>query len=283
MMALVWMGLAFAAEPEPTTAPTCPAFVDALDEVDTKLAALDVAGATDALAVGEQALIACDAVFSANQLGALWLREGVVESLQGNEAESNDAFAAAGRVAPDLWNANYGGALRAKYDLARVRTLPPAKLRLQPPPGGNAVRVDSQEVDGTLEVLELTAGLHGVEVLDPAGTVQFSKILWLAPDETSTIQTGVAPAPLPEPDVKTVPVVQPPSRKRVSPLLVGGIASVVAGSALLAVSVERSAAMDDATTAEALKSTYDLHVGTRIGGLGLVGLGVVGLGASFAF
>jgi hypothetical protein len=251
--------------------------------VDAALADLDVKGAWAGLKAGEEALLACDVRIRPEQYGDLWIREGVVESLRGNEDASDDAFAAGGRVAPEGWRAQYGDVLKARFDLLQIRRKLPARLRLLPPPGGNRVWIDGSEVEvADPSRIDVVSGLHGVQLLSPDGAVQFSQILWIAPDDTATVETGVAPAPVPEPAPMPIPVEPKKPRKRIDPLLVGGIAGVVAGGTLLAVSFERSAAMDDAGTPEALKSAYDLHVGTRIGGLGLLGLGVAGVGVSFA-
>jgi len=276
---MIWLSLAMAAEV------ACPDVPPLLDTADHALLDVQTTEAQESLSAAEQALLRCREVFDRETLGRLWLLEGALRSVEGDQDAADDAFAASGRVSPDGWNPDYGPSMRSQYELARVRSPGTAKLVLVPELGGNQAWIDGARVDA--EPIQSEAGLHALQVTDPTGVVLFSQVLYLPADDQMRLETGVptanrVEAKLPEPTFVAVPV-GPAPKKKLKPWVLGGGAAALLGGALFALSFERSAAMEDATDAASLRARYREHGVTRVGGLGLLGVGVGVLGYGFVF
>ncbi|MCB9674730.1 MAG: hypothetical protein H6737_06410 [Alphaproteobacteria bacterium] len=275
MIALI--GAALAAD----APPPCPAVPPLLDAATAALVEVETSTAQARMDEAEEALLACREIFDPLTLGRLWLLEGALRSVEGDEPAANDAFAASGRVAPEAWQDVFGPTIRGQYELARVRDPGASVLDLLPELGANRAWVDGAPVEGA--PIETTGGLHALQIADPTGVVLFSQVLWLAPEERMALETGVPTAARIDTVEAPVPVAVAPPKKRVDPLLVSGAGAVAVGGALLAVSFERSAAMRSATDPDALRARFHEHSATRISGVGLLGLGALAVGASFAF
>ncbi|MEZ4318215.1 MAG: hypothetical protein R3F61_11965 [Myxococcota bacterium] len=265
--------------------PACPAVPPLLDAANGALVEVETDAAQQSMRKAEEALLACRAIFDPKTLGRLWLLEGVLRTVEGDETAATDAFAASGRVAPDAWQDVYGPTVRGRYEVALTRDPGASDLELVPELGANVAWLDGVRAEGS--TVPTTGGLHAVQISDPTGVVLFSQILWLPPGDRMRLETGVptasrvevevpGPVPRPEPVVAREP-------KRIDPLLVGGIGAAVVGGTLMAWSFERSAAMGSATEPDVLRSRYHQHAASRISGLGMLGLGVTAVGLSFTF
>ncbi|MCB9677533.1 MAG: hypothetical protein H6737_20660 [Alphaproteobacteria bacterium] len=268
----------------------CRSVAPLLEATNRALLDVETAEAEKRLKAAEEALLACEERFDPEVLAELWLLEGVLRTVQEDAEAATDAFAAAHRASPGRWDDAYGPAMRAQYDAARQESTQAGRVELVPALGSNQAWLDGAAV--AENPVEMPSGLHALQVADASGAVQWSQILWVPPNERMRIDTEVptgtaAPAPAPEPVVGPEPEPPKPAserpRRKIDPLIVGGAGAVVAGGVLLGVSVERSAAMDDATSYDDLRARYHEHAGTRISGLGLLGLGVAAVGVGFAF
>lgn len=279
VLALALIPTAVANDADP---PACPKVAPLLDKASAAMVELELDTASSRLAAADRALEACHEVYDASTLGQLWLLEGVMAILDGKELDAADAFRASGRVAPDAWKDVFGPAVRAQYEASMAETAPSGALQLQPDLGGNRAFLDGEEFDANPHSVE--SGLHALQISDPTGVVMFSQLLWVPPDDTLRLETGVptAAVAVAGPDqAPRSPLVR--ERKKVDPLLVGGIGAIVVGGASLALSLERADAMDDAEDWKSLQSRYREHGVTRVAGVGLILAGGAAVGMSFAF
>ncbi len=138
-----------------------------------------------------EAALGCGAWVQPDQLAQLWLVVGARAALAGKDNEASDAFAAAARVSPGLWDEDLGPDLRRRYDEASGRpTQAPGEVRVNPDPAGLQVMMDGQRVSPN----HLAAGgLHLLQIGPPEGPAVFARIYWLPADELLVIDTGLAP------------------------------------------------------------------------------------------
>lgn len=181
LLTLLLFGRAEAACPEPGPA---------LEEARQAVLALEDERSRAAINQVEAAF-ACGPWVNSEQLGQLWLIVGARAALTNRAGESLDAFAAANRVAPGLWDEDLGPQLRATYDQASARSgQAPGEVHLNPVPTGLQVMLDGQRVSPSHLA---PGGLHLLQIGPEEGPAVFARIFWLPADELLTIDTGLAP------------------------------------------------------------------------------------------
>lgn len=166
----------------------CPNVASALEDARQAVLSLDDAGASAALTAVESGF-GCGPWARPEEIGRLWLIEGARAALAGHDDEAEDAFAAAHRLAPDLWDADLGPDLRRRYDEATTRPAPPpGEIRVAPAPADLTVMLDGTPI----EVPHLTAGgLHVVQIGPAEGPAVFARVFLLPADELLVIESGL--------------------------------------------------------------------------------------------
>lgn len=178
---LVLLGEAHADCPDPAVA--------VASAREATLALKDTAAA-EALATAELGL-SCGPWATPDLLGHLWLVEGARAALAGKSLDAEDAFSAAARVAPGLWDADLGPELKRQYDAAAQRAAgPPGELRVKPELPDLVVRLDGQVV---AQPAVIAAGLHLVQVGPANGPVIFGRLFLQPADEILTVDSGISP------------------------------------------------------------------------------------------
>ncbi len=168
----------------------CPEPAAALEEARQAVLALEEERSRAAITQVEAAY-ACGPWVSPEDLGRLWLVVGARAALTNRPGESLDAFAAAARVAPGLWDEDLGPQLRAVYDQASARSAqPPGEVHVNPEPTGLQVALDGQRVSAKHLA---PGGLHLLQIGPEEGPAVFARLFWLPADELLVIDTGLDP------------------------------------------------------------------------------------------
>lgn len=221
----------------------------------------------------------CGTVATPRVLGRLWLAEGALFTLQ-MDAEGDDAFAAAARVAPGFWNDAYGARLRDAYDRVSAIPAPPAIIDLDPP-----VSTYVGLLDGTVTTfpVEAPSGLHLVQVGPSADRAVFSIMMYLPAGNDVVLRTGIDESVQLEP-IETLAVTDPGPRTRgdrkrrpLGLILASGGAAILASvSAGLALNEKRI--MENTSDLDTLYAAQQRQLGWAISSytlMGLTGAGVV--------
>jgi hypothetical protein len=208
-------------------------------------------------------------------LARMWMAEGAWLVLQDRNDEAKESFAAAKRVSPDLWNADYGDRIRAVYDESRDSG-EMGQLSLRPAPDAYAAYLDGDEA---VFPRSAEAGLHLIQVGPRTKAAQFGKVVALMPGDTLVVTTDlveVAPAPTPVAVTQPVPTDEPTTTTRSPALLIvsGAALALAAGSAGLALA--QNGAMKNATTTEELDAAFARQKAFGATSYGLLGVGAVG-------
>lgn len=161
--------------------------------------AKDAPGARVAL---DEAVVAygCSPIAEPQTLARYWLLDGVLLAAAGEREESTGSFAAARRVAPDVWLQQLGPEPRTAWSTAEA------------PPGTGTIRVDPLPPRGLLwfdgvsaESPEVPAGLHLVQVGAPdRPEAFFATVVWV--DPSVSVRVEVPPVPVPAASVPVIPV-----------------------------------------------------------------------------
>lgn len=172
----------------PTARADCPNVASALEDARQAVLSLDDAGASAALTTVASGF-GCGPWARPEDIGRLWLIEGARAALAGHDDEAVDAFAAAHRLMPDLWDADLGPDLRRRYDEAITRPAPPpGEIRVNPAPTDLTVMLDGTPI----EVPHLTAGgLHVIQIGPREGPAVFARVFLLPADELLVIDSGL--------------------------------------------------------------------------------------------
>jgi hypothetical protein len=305
MLSLLWM-----AALAPLAHADCGDFAALVEAAETAVIEnrTDTAAATLSQA---EAALGCGPVPSPELLGRMWLAEGTRAYMQGDEKVSRLAFAAASRVAPQLWVDSYGPQVRKIYQAAAAHESAAGSIRIHPNPEGWSTTLDGTAVRFPVDA---PSGLHLVQVGRNAQQTDYAEIFFLPAGDTYFILTGLedtaitsvaAAEPAEEPAIEPVqePVAQVEPAEPGEPLeaqpipapsgpgfdspvflVVGGAAAAVAGgSALLAMS--QNGAMQDAGALEPLDSAYARQKTfgyTSYGAMGVAAL-CVGLHVGLSF
>lgn len=241
------------------SANACPSLQEILDRGQEALVDLRTDEVDRALAEAEQALD-CGSPPEPDQLGELFLIEGVYATVLGEEERALSAFQALARTSRESWNDVYGAEVRALYERAAEVPAGIGSIELTPKLGSNVAWLDGVEAP---RLSNQITGLHVVQVTDHLGAVRFGRIVYLAPDQVLEVQTGVAPGPK----------VVTPTRTMQKGLLFAGVGTAVAGAGMWGLSLAQNPALEQADS----RAKLDRALGTQVG---LTAGGAVALAAS---
>lgn len=251
----------------------CPDRGAVLSEIEAALLEAELDTAAEGLTRFEEAL-ACGEIASAEQLARMWQAEAVLRHLQQRDQAAIDAFSAAARVAPGVWNPDFGVELESLYKAAASRPQGIGQLTIEPELGHWEGYVDGKRSSFPTNAI---AGLHVVQVLGPDG-VGFAKHLFLAQKQTFAVETDLAPIEepwRPEPEPAPPPILEPTARRSVPPLAVASGALVGLGIGGLIAAKGQDPIMKLASDREALDAAF-----TRQKVFGYAGYGLIGVGAT---
>lgn len=233
------------------------------------------------------ALQTAEAAFSCGQapgreaLARYWLVEAAVASVSGQAQDASDAWQAAARLAPELWEPRHGTELRAKRDAAvTAMGSGQGSLEVEALPDGHQLWVDGEPKPSPSPASE---GLHVVQLAREEAV--FGRIVLLGADEHMRVRAELPAAVEPDPS--------PDGRSRGAKVawFAGGGLGLAAGAGLLVVAARQEAPMEEAqrlwelgalTTSDA-RATVDQRwtrqraaggAGYALTALGLAGVGV---------
>jgi hypothetical protein len=232
-----------------------------------------------------EASYGCSDLASEEVLGRMWLAEGVLLSMGGDEAGAQQSFAAAARVAPAGWRNEYGTRFQSQYEAARGLPSPgAANIHLTPFLGGNVGAIDGRRVDFPAEV---SGGLHLIQAGPKPGPMAFSRIALLSEGEELTLQTGLPmPAPLSTPAAVTVQaqdITKTKERKRAPVFLIAGGTAGALSAVTAVLAVQQTSKMRNAENPDGLDKAYLQQQAFGISSYTLAGLAVTGTVLHFAF
>ena len=251
----------------------------------------DAAGATLRQA---EAALACAAVPVPGLLARMWLAEGTRAYMTGDEKVARLAFAAAARVAPDVWVDSYGPQVKQIYGAAAQHDGGTGSVRIHPNPEGWSTTLDGATVTFPVDA---SSGLHVVQVGRSAEKTEYAEVFFLPRDDTYFILTGLEDTPIvsvadatpteptePQP-LDAQPLPDPDTGGGYdSPILlvVGGAAAAVAGGAAIA-ALSQNGTMEDTTiTLDGLESAYARQRAFGFTSYGAMGVAAASLGVHFA-
>jgi hypothetical protein len=159
----------------------------------------ELAEAERGLGSAEQAL-GCAAQPSGTQsLGRFWLVEGALLAAEGDPGASM-SFAAARRVAPELWLPDLGEPARRLWETATPES-DTGQLALDLELHQRKASLDGQPWTGE----PVSAGLHALQLQDPDGTPCFGAMIYVGAGTVTNVTTDLpAEAPPPPPALPSV-------------------------------------------------------------------------------
>lgn len=213
---LWWSGMASAQD--------CPSRDDRLDLMDAaerSLVEADVEAAETSRRELEAAL-GCGAVANPELLARMWLVEGALLTLAGDEATAAASWQAAARVSPGTWNPDLGDMLRTTYESAlQTSASGSTPLSIEPELFRWIGAVDGEVI--TRFPITVDPGLHLVQVGANEDDVRFARIVMAFPDTPVVVVTGLveptkdeprpaptAVTPSPEAEPPPPPIEHPP-------------------------------------------------------------------------
>jgi hypothetical protein len=180
-----------AAACEPVDRPVADAAV-ALDGLDVDRAAVQLAAARDDLD--------CGAFVDPAALAGLWLAEGRLAALTGDDGIAILDFEAAHRLTPSLDVKGQGDPIEALYAQALASPADPVSIELASPLSSPwAVAIDGAEVRAW--PAQVPRGLHVVQIGDGADRVLFARVVRVEPGAVAQIDHGLPERPPPLPPV----------------------------------------------------------------------------------
>lgn len=259
----------------------------ACPDLEEAVAAAEEAAAEVRLADAGEALERAEAAMGCTWAGPVvlarfWNAEGVRATFEGDSEAARSSFAAARRVAPEVFDAAYGSKLRAAWEGAQVAE-PSATLLLEPAPVRSNALLDGLPLTSE----PIPAGLHLVQV-GPEAAPAFGELLLVVPGTLNTVRTGLAeerpaPAPVSTTPAATTSLEPKPKKKRSPVLLVAGGGAAAVGAVFLGLAErERSGKIPAAPSVEALDAARGRQLGFGYTGFSLIGLGAIGAGLHFA-
>ncbi|MFH1468820.1 MAG: hypothetical protein ABIO70_30810 [Pseudomonadota bacterium] len=184
MLSLLWLAaLAGAAQAD------CGDFPTLVNQAEQALIAGRVEPAAATLRQAEAAL-GCGPVPAREVLARMWLAQGTQAYLQGDEKVSHLVFAAAGRVAPDVWVEGYGPQVHQIYLASRTPEPGEGNVRVRPDPAGWSSALDGLQVGFPVDA---PAGLHLLQVGPDAQHTGYAEIFYLPAGQTYFVLTGLTP------------------------------------------------------------------------------------------
>lgn len=257
----------------------CPDLSAATARANEALIAAQLDEARAALLAAE-AGFACGPAPEREALARYWLVEAAVASVTGRAQDAADAWQAAARLAPELWEPRHGLELRAKRDAA-VASMGAGQgsIEVEGLPDGHAMWLDGARAPSPSPA---AAGLHVVQVAQKEAV--FGRIVLLGADEHMRVRAEIPVAAEP------VAVSDERSRGGKVAWIAGGGVGLAAGAGLLLVARGQDEAMDEAmarwetdslSTADATAELDQRWTRQRAaGGAGyaLTALGLAGIG-----
>jgi hypothetical protein len=192
----------------------------------------------------------CGPIADPEVLARLWQTEGVTRVMKGEEADSVGSFAASARVAPGVWNENYGPQMRKKYDLAVAEVgQGESQLRLRALPKGFQVVLDGQIAEAPYKT---QSGLHLVQAGPPEANAEWARVIDLPPEEQVVVLVDTGTLAVEGEPVEVVIVKSYKGHPSRTIAIVGGVAAVAAGASFVVATVANDRFMkekvrDDAT------------------------------------
>ncbi|MCB9686652.1 MAG: hypothetical protein H6735_16565 [Alphaproteobacteria bacterium] len=171
----------------------------------------DTSQASDLLGRAEDHLACTSGLVDPQSLARFWLVEGALLLATG-EDDADPSFAAARRVADDLWLPNLGDAARQRWSSATDES-GDGRIELDVAVTNGVVAVDGRAIDLAEPVVP---GLHAVQVADARGTTLYGAIVYVGSGTVTTVTTNLpqdrfAPStPTPTPAPAPVPAPRPP-------------------------------------------------------------------------
>jgi hypothetical protein len=242
----------------------------------------------------------------------MWLAEGTRAYMQGDEKVARLAFAAAARVAPDLWVESYGPQVKKVYQTAASHDGAIGSVRIHPDPEGWSTTLDGVVVDFPVEA---ASGLHLIQVGHTTERSDYAEIFFLPPGDTYFILTGLEDTPIvslaaadpeptpPEPDpdpeataqaspqpgdpkpldAQPLPDPEPAGDGFSSPvfLVLGGAAAAVAGGAAIA-ALAQDPQMETAVNVDSLDRVFARQKSFAYVSYGAAGVAAASVGVHFA-
>ena len=126
-----WAGLALAG-PASTTCLDRMGRLDLLEGAEQSIVDTDLVQAEQNLRAMERAF-SCGSAADPTLLGRMWLVEGALLTLRRDPEGARDAFRAAARTAPGVWQEDYGPELRQAYEEANRDLRGSSAISLDPP------------------------------------------------------------------------------------------------------------------------------------------------------
>ena len=228
----------------------------------------------------------CGPVAPPGVLGRMWLAEGVMLSLQGDD--EMDSFAAAARVAPNSWREEYGVRFAERYQEAGRREESYGNIGLEPPLVTYVGAVDGQVVDFPVRAL---GGLHLLQVGPAAGPMAFSKVFLLSENENLQLRTGLTEGSVAAEEPFAHGADEPlghtetvePTKKPVPVFLVAGGTAGVLAAASAVVALQQTNAMRKAEDMDELDAAHLRQQVFGISAYTLTGLAATGVVLHFVF
>ncbi|MCA9488530.1 MAG: hypothetical protein KC621_01365 [Myxococcales bacterium] len=181
----------------------------------------DTAQAGDLLGHAEDHLSCTTGLVDPQSLARFWLVEGALLLATG-EDDPDPSFAAARRVAPDLWLPNLGDAARDRWSSATDES-GDGRLELDVDVTDGVVAVDGRAIALTEPVVP---GLHAIQVADARGRTLYGAVVYVGSGTVTTVTTNLpqdrfappAPAPAPTPVPAPTPAPRPAGESAVRPV-----------------------------------------------------------------
>jgi hypothetical protein len=243
----------------------------------------------------------CSSPPTATLLARMWLAEGAMLSLSGDEQGATDSFSAAHRVDPTFWSLSYGVVLRKAWEETAKQDPGRSRVRLDPVPVHLVGWLDGKVVAFPAEA---AAGLHLVQVGPEGGPARYGRVVFLPAGDELVVLHGlreppepvvaIAPGPAAPPPGIAPAVASPPplplpqepvirqDRRPVPILAVAGAASLVLGGAAMAGAFSQHGAIEDATDQTSLYKAYHRQVAFGATSYALLGIGAGAIVLHFA-
>ena len=156
----------------------------------------------------------CSSVVEPELLARMWLAEGALALDRGDRKMASLTFSAScydshshrGTLALHF---GYGDHVREAHEEACQSWLSEGQLQFDPLPAGMQGYLDGEEVEMLTDIRE---GLHLMQIAPPGGSSVFAEILYMAPNETHFILTGLDQ----EQSTQEAPTAEPAQEQRKS-------------------------------------------------------------------
>ncbi len=228
--------------------------------------------ARDHLAQAEAAF-GCTGTADNTLLARLWLAEGAMAHIEGDERSRDQAFASAARVAPDTWTTAFGDDLRTAWEAAAAAPRGQGQLQLEGLDDGAVAMVDGQPMQVPAE---LDSGLYLVQADAKGGPPVFARIV-LVPDDQTLVVRVEDPHNLDQ-----TATLEPRKRKKWPWFAAAGGAAVLGGTAALLATTQENA-IQDSSSVDDLNGAFGRQKAFAYTSYGLAGATAVLVGVGVAW